>query len=123
MDKYTNFARLSAAERLGEDYVIQVIPRNSSFAIIAPHGGGIERGTAEVPTVTTSQFASKFGDYRFTTSNGNSRPAPEFRQSAVSAILPSKPLMAPLASSEDFRRELRAATPGCRTARLPQSRR
>jgi phage replication-related protein YjqB (UPF0714/DUF867 family) len=48
MDKYENFARLSAQERLGEDYLITCIRRRSPVAIIAPHGGRIEPGTSEI---------------------------------------------------------------------------
>lgn len=47
MDKYPNFAALSAAEHEGDDYQIVVRRRpTSSVVILAPHGGGIEPGTS-----------------------------------------------------------------------------
>ncbi len=48
MDKYANFAELKQAENEGEDYVILYRRANSEFAIIAPHGGGIEPGTIDI---------------------------------------------------------------------------
>jgi phage replication-related protein YjqB (UPF0714/DUF867 family) len=48
MDKYKNFADLSRHESLGKDYMITVSERNSSIAVIAPHGGKIEPATSEI---------------------------------------------------------------------------
>lgn len=49
MDKYSSFSELSAYERRGVDYEISVRPQlASSVAVIAPHGGGIERRTAGI---------------------------------------------------------------------------
>jgi phage replication-related protein YjqB (UPF0714/DUF867 family) len=46
---YNGYADLSAAQRRGHDYEIQVRRRHRSpIAIIAPHGGHIEDGTSEV---------------------------------------------------------------------------
>ena len=46
---YTSYADLSAAQRRGHDYDIQIRRRrHSPIAIIAPHGGNIEDGTSEV---------------------------------------------------------------------------
>jgi phage replication-related protein YjqB (UPF0714/DUF867 family) len=47
VDKYANFQQLSAAERRGIDYRICAVCRDSRVAIIAPHGGKIERGTSD----------------------------------------------------------------------------
>jgi phage replication-related protein YjqB (UPF0714/DUF867 family) len=46
MDTYRSFAELSAHERLGKDYTIDFVERDSPVAIIAPHGGKIEPGFA-----------------------------------------------------------------------------
>lgn len=47
MDKYDNFAALQAAEGAGA-YRIVALARGTDVAVIAPHGGGIERGTSEL---------------------------------------------------------------------------
>lgn len=47
-DRYSCFAELAAQETAGVDYRIRVVSRNSSVAIIAPHGGRIEPGTSEI---------------------------------------------------------------------------
>ena len=47
-DKYRNFAALAVAERAGIDYDIRLRRAQPSFAIVAPHGGGIEPGTSEI---------------------------------------------------------------------------
>jgi phage replication-related protein YjqB (UPF0714/DUF867 family) len=48
MDKYVSYDDLKQHEREGEDYVILVREGNSGIAVIAPHGGGIEPGTADI---------------------------------------------------------------------------
>ncbi|MGH8591016.1 MAG: poly-gamma-glutamate hydrolase family protein [Gammaproteobacteria bacterium] len=48
MDLYTSFTQLSRREREGRDYRIRWRVGGSGIAIVAPHGGGIERGTSEV---------------------------------------------------------------------------
>src|ERR1043165_233307 len=45
---YKSFAELSKSEPEGVSYRLQVKKRRSKFAIIAPHGGGIEPGTSEI---------------------------------------------------------------------------
>lgn len=46
---YADFADLSRAQREGRDFRIEVHARpDSSVAIVAPHGGGIEDGTSEL---------------------------------------------------------------------------
>ncbi|MDP2870094.1 poly-gamma-glutamate hydrolase family protein [Methyloversatilis sp.] len=47
-DRYRNFGELAAAHVDGRDYRITVKSRGSGIAVIAPHGGRIERGTSEV---------------------------------------------------------------------------
>lgn len=48
-DRYGGFAELAHHELSGKDYRITVFPRpGSSVAVIAPHGGGIERRTSIV---------------------------------------------------------------------------
>lgn len=43
--RYANYAELSRHERIERDYRVRVRRGNSAYAIIAPHGGRIERGT------------------------------------------------------------------------------
>ena len=47
-DKYPNFAALARKERSGIDYQVLVRRARPAYAIIAPHGGGIEAGTSEI---------------------------------------------------------------------------
>jgi phage replication-related protein YjqB (UPF0714/DUF867 family) len=47
-DTYPNFAALEQQERSGIDYLILVRRAEPAFAIVAPHGGGIEPGTSEI---------------------------------------------------------------------------
>jgi phage replication-related protein YjqB (UPF0714/DUF867 family) len=48
VDLYPSFTHLSRCEREGRDYRIRWRTGGSGVAIVAPHGGGIERGTSEV---------------------------------------------------------------------------
>ena len=48
MDKYANFAELSGCEGLDVDYQVHVRTGNTRYAIVAPHGGYIERGTRQL---------------------------------------------------------------------------
>jgi phage replication-related protein YjqB (UPF0714/DUF867 family) len=50
-DKYRNFADLEQNEKKDEDYTIFYREVDSEFAIIAPHGGGIEPGTIDIADV------------------------------------------------------------------------
>ena len=62
MDLYTSFAHLSRGEREGRDYRIRWRMGGSGVAIVAPHGGGIERGTsalALLPRATRSSRVSR----------------------------------------------------------------
>jgi phage replication-related protein YjqB (UPF0714/DUF867 family) len=46
---YSGFVDLAASHSKGKDYDIFISPRSGSdVAIVAPHGGGIERGTSEI---------------------------------------------------------------------------
>src|SRR3954447_23131195 len=47
-DTYQNFAALARCQRSGIDYRVLVRRAEPAFAVIAPHGGGIEPGTSEV---------------------------------------------------------------------------
>ena len=48
MDRYHSFAELKKYEKADEDYRIIVKEGASHIAIMAPHGGGIEFGTASI---------------------------------------------------------------------------
>jgi phage replication-related protein YjqB (UPF0714/DUF867 family) len=58
MTSYMSFAELSTHQVRGRDFEIDVLRRpESSIAVIAPHGGGIENGTSEIARViATDQF-------------------------------------------------------------------
>jgi phage replication-related protein YjqB (UPF0714/DUF867 family) len=47
-DKYPNFEALSRNETSGVDFRILLRQARTAFAIVAPHGGGIEAGTSEI---------------------------------------------------------------------------
>lgn len=47
-DTYSNFEDLAKAHKEGQDFCIRFSDLGSDIAIIAPHGGGIERGTSEL---------------------------------------------------------------------------
>jgi len=48
MDHYSSFEALQEHEREGKDFVILFRPTSSGIALLAPHGGGIEPGTADL---------------------------------------------------------------------------
>jgi phage replication-related protein YjqB (UPF0714/DUF867 family) len=48
MDRYESYKELAQHESEGADYVISAREGSSSIAVIAPHGGGIEPGTADI---------------------------------------------------------------------------
>lgn len=48
MDKYLNFSELKRHETEGRDYCIHLRHGQSGVAIVAPHGGRIERGTGQI---------------------------------------------------------------------------
>jgi phage replication-related protein YjqB (UPF0714/DUF867 family) len=47
-DKFPNFAALAREKRSGIDWDVHVRRAQTAFAIVAPHGGGIEAGTSEL---------------------------------------------------------------------------
>jgi phage replication-related protein YjqB (UPF0714/DUF867 family) len=60
-DTYPNFAALAAKERSGIDFRVLVRRAGLAFAIIAPHGGGIEPGTSEVAEALACEKFSFYG--------------------------------------------------------------
>src|SRR5918912_1062843 len=61
-DKYPNFEVLSRNETSGIDFRILVRQAAAAFAIVAPHGGGIEPGTSEIADAIA---AEEFSFYAF----------------------------------------------------------
>lgn len=61
-DRYDSFATLAANETEGVHYRIRITQRPSPFAIVAPHGGLIERGTSEAAAAIA---ADRFSLYCF----------------------------------------------------------
>ncbi len=47
-DKYKNFEELRSNEAEGKQFCVRTEERPGSVIVIAPHGGGIERGTSEI---------------------------------------------------------------------------
>jgi phage replication-related protein YjqB (UPF0714/DUF867 family) len=47
-DKYSSFSELTKYETQGRDFRVRLREHLCTFAVIAPHGGGIEPGTSEV---------------------------------------------------------------------------
>lgn len=76
-DKYANFAELARKEVAGVDYRILLRRATSSFAIVAPHGGGIEPGTSEIADAIAEEDLSSevnlsFYSFEGIKSEGNS---------------------------------------------------
>ena len=61
-DKYRNFAELAEYEREGVDFRIRLKQKNSTVAIIAPHGGTIEPRTSEI---TEEIAGTSYSSYYF----------------------------------------------------------
>ena len=59
---YESFTELSNSEQEGISYQREFKKRRSGFAIIAPHGGGIEPGTSEIAKAIAG---TKFSYYTF----------------------------------------------------------
>jgi phage replication-related protein YjqB (UPF0714/DUF867 family) len=57
-DRYRSFEELAEHEREGFDYQIRSHPRHSPVAVIAPHGGKIEPGTAEIAEAIAGEHFS-----------------------------------------------------------------
>ena len=62
MTEYPNFDILSRNEVSGIDYRISVRRAKDTFAVVAPHGGGIEPGTSEIADAIA---AGEFSFYAF----------------------------------------------------------
>jgi len=54
MDTYESYGELARHETEGADYVILAREGSSPVAVIAPHGGGIEPGTADIADAVAS---------------------------------------------------------------------
>ena len=54
-DRYRRYAELAAEQLEGRDYRVTAVCRGSGIAVIAPHGGRIERGTSEVARAIASE--------------------------------------------------------------------
>ena len=61
-DKYSNFKELSQNETAGVDYRILLRQAKAGFAIVTPHGGGIEPGTSEIADAIAGE---EFSFYAF----------------------------------------------------------
>jgi phage replication-related protein YjqB (UPF0714/DUF867 family) len=61
-DRYPNFETLSRSEASGLDFRLLVRQATERFAIVAPHGGGIEPGTSELADVIAGE---EFSFYAF----------------------------------------------------------
>jgi phage replication-related protein YjqB (UPF0714/DUF867 family) len=69
-DKYANFQELSANEIAGVDFRILARQSKTRFAIVAPHGGGIEPGTSEIAEAIAAEESS-FYAFEGLKSSGN----------------------------------------------------
>lgn len=59
-DHYSSFTHLARHHRHGEDYEILRLHRGSRLAVVAPHGGGIERGTSEIARALAGEELSLY---------------------------------------------------------------
>ncbi len=59
-DRYDSFVTLAANEIEGVDYRIRIDERASPFAVVAPHGGLIERGTSEIAAAIAADCFSLY---------------------------------------------------------------
>jgi phage replication-related protein YjqB (UPF0714/DUF867 family) len=57
-DTYCNFAELAQHERAGIDYGVRLRRDEPAFAIMTPHGGGIEPGTSELADAIAGETSS-----------------------------------------------------------------
>jgi phage replication-related protein YjqB (UPF0714/DUF867 family) len=60
-DKFSGFAELAENETAGVDYGISLRQARRGFAIVAPHGGGIEPGTSEIADAIAGVDLSFYG--------------------------------------------------------------
>ncbi|MGH8507436.1 MAG: poly-gamma-glutamate hydrolase family protein [Gammaproteobacteria bacterium] len=61
MDLYGSYAELSASEVEGRDYRVHVRLADSPFAVVAPHGGRIERGTLPIAEAIAGHEHTYYG--------------------------------------------------------------
>jgi phage replication-related protein YjqB (UPF0714/DUF867 family) len=71
MDKYEDFAELKRNESEGYDYIILYRKAVSGFAIMAPHGGGIEPGTLDIADAVAG-YEHTFYAFKGIKKSGNS---------------------------------------------------
>jgi phage replication-related protein YjqB (UPF0714/DUF867 family) len=64
-DKYDDFEELASKEVAGVDYRILVRRATDSFAIVAPHGGGIEPGTSEIAAAIAEEDLAAGTNFSF----------------------------------------------------------
>lgn len=57
-DRYRSFTELACFEREGRDYRRVWEARRSPILVLAPHGGGIERGTSEIARAVAGENCS-----------------------------------------------------------------
>jgi phage replication-related protein YjqB (UPF0714/DUF867 family) len=69
-DKYSSFNELSENETAGVDYRILLRQASEGFAIVAPHGGGIEPGTSEIADAIAGEEFSMYS-FEALKSSGN----------------------------------------------------
>jgi phage replication-related protein YjqB (UPF0714/DUF867 family) len=69
-DKYSSFEDLSQHETAGVTYRILLRQAKAGFAIVAPHGGGIEAGTSEIADAIAGEDFSLY-DFEALKSSGN----------------------------------------------------
>jgi phage replication-related protein YjqB (UPF0714/DUF867 family) len=70
-DKYPNFDVLSCKETTGIDFRISVRAAKDVFAIVAPHGGGIEPGTSEIADAIAAEDFSLYAFEGLKSSDNN----------------------------------------------------
>src|SRR3954470_20919117 len=70
-DKYLSFDELSRNETSGMAFSIAVRQARKSFAIVAPHGGGIEPGTSEIADAIAAKELSYYAFLGLKAKSGN----------------------------------------------------
>jgi phage replication-related protein YjqB (UPF0714/DUF867 family) len=59
-DSFRSFEELSAVFHEGYDFAVRAVPRASTYAIVAPHGGKIEPGTSELALAVAGEEYSLY---------------------------------------------------------------
>ncbi len=60
MDKFAGFVDLEKDFTEGKNFRVKLIDRGGTILILAPHGGGIERGTSEIATSIAGENLSLY---------------------------------------------------------------